>query len=161
MLRIARKRQKILRKPWLRVALNLCEQSKPVALGLHHRLGPAGRAAPGGAALHAGGGGLAEEIDVAFAAIDGGLIGRGPLLGFENETAFAIGIDAAETGCAVAIVLEYSAFENIIVEGIIGATAVRRRHVDQRAKAIDEALRIGEFRPAGLAPMRDEVFHRQ
>jgi len=38
-------------------------------LGLHHRLGPAGHAAPGGAALHTRGGGLAEKVKIVLAAL--------------------------------------------------------------------------------------------
>ena len=67
-------------------------------------------------------------------------------------------IDAPETRRSVAIVLKYLALEYIVVEGIIAAAALRRRHTDQRAQAVDEALRIGELRPAGLAPTRDEIF---
>ena len=104
-----------------------------VALCLHHRLRPTGRAAPRGAALQARRRGLAEQVEIVLAPLGRGPIGLAALLGFEDEGPAFVAVDAAEADGAVAIVLEHPAFEHIIVLYIIGAAAVRWLNPDQLA----------------------------
>jgi hypothetical protein len=119
-----------------------------------------GRTAAGGAALHPSSGGLAEQVEVVLAAAGGGAIRLAALLGLKDETIALVTVDAAEACRAVAIVLKHAALEHIIVERDIGLAAVRRFDAKQAAQAVDEALRVGDLRPAGLSPMPHEVVDR-
>ena len=130
-----------------------------LALGLHLRLDLARRAAPGGAALHPRGGGLAKKIHIGLTLVGGSTVGFGALLGLQDEGAAFIGIDAAEAGGVVTIVLKYPAFEDIVVERDIGLAAEQAFDPDDIAQPINEALRTGELIAAGFAPMGNEAIN--
>ena len=112
---------------------------------------------PRRAAFHPLGGGLAEHVDVVATLGLGGGVEARTLLRLEDEGAALVDVDPAEAGRAVAIVLEDAALENVVVEGVVGAAALGRRHADQCAQAVDEALGVGELGTASVAPLRDEV----
>jgi hypothetical protein len=115
-----------------------------------------GRAAPGGAALDAGAGGLAEDVEIVLALVCRRPVSLAALLGLQDEAVPLVAIDPAKALRAIAIVLEHAAFEHVIVVRIVGAAAGGRIDAKNAAQAVDEALRIGEFRPARIAPVGDE-----
>nr|WP_293846941.1 hypothetical protein [Sphingopyxis sp.] len=80
------------------------------------------------------------------------------LLGFENEAVALVGVYPAETFGAVGFLLEHATLEHIIVVGVIGATSLGRIDADQRAKTVDETLRVREFGTAGWRPFGNEGF---
>ena len=127
-----------------------------LALRLKHRAGPAGRPAPRGAALDAGAGGLAENVQIVLAACRSGLVRLAALLGLKDEAVALVAVDAAKALRAVAIVLKHPALEHIIVVRVVGAAAIGRGHADQRAQAVGEALRVRQLRPTRIAPLGDE-----
>jgi len=94
-----------------------------LTLGLHHRLGPSRRAAPGGATGDAGFGGLAEDVEIVIALIGRRTVRLAALLGFEDEAAALVAVDPAEAGGAVAIVLKDAAFEDVVVRGVVSLRA--------------------------------------
>src|SRR3546814_2071501 len=83
-----------------------------LALGLDHGFGPPGRTAPGGAALYAGAGGLAENIEIVITLVGGSPVSLASLLGLQDEAITLVAIDPAEAMRAVAIVLEHAAFRS-------------------------------------------------
>ena len=107
-----------------------------LALGLDHRLGPARSTAHGRAALHARGRGLAEQVEIIIAAFRCPAVGVAALLRFENEAAALVRVDPPEIARAITIVLKHAAFENVIVSGVVGETAVGNLDADEGAKGI-------------------------
>src|SRR3546814_991604 len=85
-----------------------------LALGLDHGFGPPGRTAPGGAALYAGAGGLAENIEIVLTLVGGSPVSLASLLGLQDDAITLVAIDPAEALSAVAIVLEHAAFKHVI-----------------------------------------------
>ena len=127
-----------------------------LALGLEHGAGPAGRSASRGAARDAGAGGLAEDVEIVLAARRSGLVRLAALFGLKDEAVALVAVDAAKALGAVTIVLKHPAFEHVIVVRVVGAASIRRGNTDQRAQAVDEALRVRQLRPARIAPLDDE-----
>lgn len=136
-------------------------QGAGIAFRLHprgiHRAAPARGAAPGGAAFHPGRGGLPDQIKIIIAALRRRAIGIAALLGFKDEAVPLVAIDPAKAARAIGFFLKHAAFKHIIVGGIIRPAAMGRGNADQRAQAVDEALRIGQFRTAGGAPIGNKV----
>lgn len=126
-------------------------------LGLHHRLGPTRRTATGGATLYPRGGGLAEDIKIILALAGGITVSLAALLGLKNEGVAFVAIHPAKALRAIAVVLKHAAFEHVIVVGIIGAAASGGINAQNVAQTVDKALRIGKFRPAGIAPSGNEL----
>lgn len=100
-----------------------------LALGLNHCLGPTGSAPPRRAALDAGAGRLAEDIEIVLAFVGRRPVRLAALLGFEDVTTTLVAIDAAKALCAVAIVLKDAAFENVIIMHVISAAAGGRLYL--------------------------------
>nr|WP_253185904.1 hypothetical protein [Novosphingobium sp. NDB2Meth1] len=130
-----------------------------LALGLHHRLGPARGAPPRCAALDSRARGLAEQVEVVFAFGCRRPIALAALLGLKNEAAAFVAVDPAEALRAVAVILEHAAFEYIVVVLVVGTAPGRSIDAEQVAQTVDEALRVGEFATAGFTPMRDECIN--
>src|SRR3546814_6667495 len=92
-------------------------------------------------------------------ALFGGLaVGIAALLGFEDVAVALVGIDPAEAFSAVGFLLEDAALEHIVVVCVIGAAALGRIDADQRAKTVDETLRVRQFGTAGWRPFGTEGF---
>jgi len=72
------------------------------------------------------------------------------------EAVALVAVYAAEALRAVAIVLKHPALEHVIVVRVVGAAAIGGGHADQRAQAVDEALRVRQLRPARIAPLGDK-----
>ena len=102
-----------------------------LALGLHHRLGPTGRAAPGSAPGDAGLGGLAEDVEIIVALVGSSPVSLAALLGFEDEAATLVAVDPAEAFGAVAIVLEDAALKDVVVRRVIGLRTARGINTEQ------------------------------
>ncbi len=67
-------------------------------------------------------------------------------------------VDSSETFSAIGFLLENAALEHIIIVGVVGAAALGRIDADQGAKAVDETLRVRQFRAAGQRPFGNEGF---
>ena len=91
---------------------------------LDHRLRPGRGAAFGSAALEAGGGGLAENVEIGLALFGSLAVGIAALLSLQHEAVAFVGVDPAKTLGSVGLLLKDAALEHIIVVGIVGATAL-------------------------------------
>src|SRR3546814_20703516 len=70
-----------------------------LALGLDHGFGPPGRTAPGGAALYAGAGGLAEKIEIVLTLVGGSPVSLASLLGLKDEEITLVAIEIGRASC--------------------------------------------------------------
>ena len=136
-----------------RLGVTLC-----LALGLHHRLGPARRAAPRRTALQSRRCGLAEQVEILFALFRRCTIGFAALLSLKDEGALLVAINPAEAFRPVAIVLEHPSLEHVVVLSVVHPAALRRLDADKPAQAVDEALRVRQLGPARVAPLGDKCF---
>lgn len=80
------------------------------------------------------------------------------LLGRQYKIIAYIGIKAAKTDGAVAIILKRAMLEYVIIIAIVGATALGRIDADQVAKAVDETSGAREYGAAGQRPFCNEGF---
>jgi hypothetical protein len=127
-----------------------------LSLGLEHRRRPTRRSPFRRALLQFFRRGLAKEIRLA--ALGRLAVGIGALLRLQHKAIALIGVQAAKAGRAVAIILKHAAFEHIVILAIVALAALGRIDADQRAEAVNKALRICEFRPAGYDPVGNERF---
>jgi hypothetical protein len=89
---------------------------------------------------------------VVLAALGGRSVRLAALLGLKDEAVALVAVHPAEAGRAVAIVLEDATLEDVVVVLVVRAAAERWIDAYKLAKAIDEALRVGELGPAGVPP---------
>jgi hypothetical protein len=110
----------------------------------------------GGAAFAGGQGarvllGLAARTQHGF--IEAARVRRRPqLLGFEDEAAALVQVDAARRGAAVAMHEHDRPLEQVVLLG----RRMRHVHAEQPAKVRRETLRGGEFRCRDALPARNE-----
>ena len=64
-----------------------------------------------------------------------------------------VAVNPPEALRVVAVVLKHSALEHVVVTSVVGLAPVRLGHANQGAEAVDEALRVREFRTACLRPV--------